>query len=312
MELIEDNCSVPADQAGAMAQGLASLNVSNVRVVATGNFVEAVAEATEDPSYTADRGGGVAAARTVTGPGGSVVIVNYDEVSSRSLAGIQRLLAHEAGHVRIDARGTEETSGNRDSDEADWQSWLKGLGAQAIVEFRIERRLAELGYPAAESTAAHHVDHSLQITNVEVVSAVIDPASADPAHLQDALLRTMNHATKLLAYIAAPLACGQPGLTPSQLSAWGQEHWADYIAPTWQRRFDLYASIPSAVEPVAVEEWQVILRKASVLEQRLLRDFGFAFATLPGGRHGFFRKASDDTFTERLQRALAQTETQET
>ena len=56
----------------------------------------------------------------------------------------------------------------------------------------------------------------------------------------------------------------------------------------------------------------MVLRKASVLEQRLLRDFGFAFATLPGGRHGFSRKANDDTFTERLQRALAQTETQET
>jgi hypothetical protein len=312
VELIQDSCSVSADQAEAMAQGLASLNADNVRVLATGNFVEAVAEVTGNPSYTADRGGGAVAARTVTGPTGSVVIVNYDEVSSRSPAGIQRLLAHEAGHVRIDARSTEETSGNRDSDEADWQWWLKCLGAQAIVEFRIERSLAELGYPAAEWAAAPHVDHSLLITNVEVVSAVKDPASADPAHLHDALLATMNHATKLLAYIAAPIAAGQPGLAPSQLSAAGQEHWADYIAPTWQRRIDLYASIPSAVEPVPVEEWRVILRKAAVLEQRLLRDFGFAFRTLPGGRYGFFRKASDGVFDRRLQRAQAQTETQAT
>jgi hypothetical protein len=312
VELTQDDCSVSADHAEAMAQGLASLNADDVRVLATGNFVETVAEVTGNSSYTADRGGGVAAARTVTGAGGSVVIVNYDEVASRSPADVQRILAHEGGHVRIDARGTEETSGNRDADEADWQWWLKCLGAQAIVEFRIERSLAELGYHAAEWLTPRHVDYSLLITNVEVVSALIDPASADPAHLHDALLTTLNHATKLLAYIAAPLAAGQPGLAPSQLSTAGQEHWADYIAPTWQRRVDLYAAIPSAAEPVPVEGWRVILRKAAVLEQRLLRDFGFAFSTLPDGRYGFFRKASDAAFEERRQRALAQTETQAT
>jgi len=111
VELVQDDCSVSADHAEAMAQGLASLNADDVRVLATANFVETVAEVTGNSSYTADRGGGVAAARTVTGAGGSVVIVNYDEVASRSRADVQRILAHEGGHVRIDARGTEETSG---------------------------------------------------------------------------------------------------------------------------------------------------------------------------------------------------------
>jgi hypothetical protein len=175
--------------------GLASLNADDVRVVAIRNFAEAVARATGNPTYTADRGSGVAAARTVTGPGGSVVFVNYGEVSSRPPADIQRLLAHEGGHVRIDARVTEETSGNRDPGEADWHWWPKALGAQAIVEFRIEQRLAELGYPAAEWAAADHVDHALQVTNVEVVSAATDTASADPARLQDALLQTTGRTT---------------------------------------------------------------------------------------------------------------------
>ncbi len=47
--------------------GLASLNGGDVRVVATRNFAQTVARATGNPSYTADRGGGVPAARTVTG-----------------------------------------------------------------------------------------------------------------------------------------------------------------------------------------------------------------------------------------------------
>ena len=118
------------------------------------------------------------AAKTVTGPGGSVVVLNYNELSSRPPAHIQRTLAHEAGHILIDVRGTEETSGNRDSNETDWQWWLKCLGALAIVELRIERSLADLGYPLAESAMPTALDHSLLITNLEVVNAVIDPASS--------------------------------------------------------------------------------------------------------------------------------------
>ena len=156
--------------------------------------------------------------------------------------------------------------------------------------------------PPAAATA---VDNSLLITNAEVVSAVADPGSADPKHLQDALLTTMNHATKVLGYIAAPLTAGQPGFSPSQLSAEGQANWADYFAPTWQRRLALWAPIPPADEPIPVEPWRTILRESARLEQALLLDFGFAFENLPGG-YGFWRKASDDVFTRRLNRARAQ------
>ena len=130
---------------------------------------------------------------------------------------------------------------------------------------------------------------------------------ADPAHLHDALLTTLNHVTKLLAYIAAPLTAGQAGFSSSQLSVDGQENWADYIAPTWPQRIAFWSLIPSAVEPIPVEAWRTILRESFTLEQALLLDFGFAFENAPGGRYGFYRKCGDDVFTERLRRARAQT-----
>jgi hypothetical protein len=178
VELIEDGCSVSAAWADAMARGLASMHVDNARIVVTVDFVRTVADLTGRTSYTTERGGGAVAAKTVTGPVGSIVVLNYSELSSRTPEDIQRVVAHEAGHVLIDARGTEETSGNRDSNETDWQWWLKCLGAQAIVELRIERSLADLGYPIAESAVPTAVDHSLLVTNLEVVNAVIDPASS--------------------------------------------------------------------------------------------------------------------------------------
>jgi hypothetical protein len=197
--------------------------------------------------------------------------------------------------------------GNRDSSETDWQWWLKCLGAQAIVEFRIERSLADLKYSIAESAMPTAVDHSLLVTNVEVVNAVIDPASSDPKHFHDAILTTLNHVTKLLAYIAAPLTAGRDSFSPSQLSVDGQANWGDYIAPTWPQRIAFWASIPSATEPIPIEAWRTILREAFTIEQALLLDFGFAFENAPGGGYGFYRRAGDDVFTERLGRARTQT-----
>jgi hypothetical protein len=281
------------------------MHADPARIVVTVNFARTVAELTENRSYTTERGSGAVAAKTVTGPSGSVIVVNYSELSSRPPADIQRVIAHEAGHVLIDARGSEETLGNRDPGETDWQWLLKCLGAQALVEFRIERSLGDLGYTAAESTAASAVENSLLVTNVEVVSAVADPASADPRPLHDALFTTLNHATKMLGYIAAPLIAGQPGFSPSQLSVEGQANWADYFAGTWAQRLGLWTPIPSATEPIPVESWRTILRRSADLERALLRDFGFAFEKMPDG-YGFVRKAGDDVFTRRLNRARVQ------
>lgn len=282
------------------------MQVDEVRVVATTNFVRKIAELTGNMSYTAERGSGAVAAKTIALQDSSVVVINYDELPSLSLRDIQRLAAHEGGHIVINSRGSEETSGNRDSGDSDWQWLLKCLAAQAIVEFRIERRLAELGYEPAEWGFASAVEQGLLTVNGEIVTAVCDPASADPVRLHDAVVTTLNHVTKMLAYVAAPIASGKSGFAPSQLSAAGQENWADYMAPTWDQRIAMWSAIPSAAEPVPVEAWRAILRECVPLEQKFLLDFGFAFEDAARGGYGFYRRASDALFTVRLRRLRAQ------
>lgn len=289
-----------------MTQGFESMGVENVHVVVTTNFVATVAELTTNTAYTATRGNGAVAAKTITGPDGSIVVLNYGELSSSSPALIQRVAAHEGGHLMIGGRGCEETSGNRDPGDSDWRWLLKCLGATAIVEFRIEKRLAELGYEPAEWGSAASVDQGLLAVNAEIVSAVCDPASNDPRHLHDAVITTLNHATKMLAYIAAPLASGRSGFEASQLSAAGQANWADYMAHTWDQRIATWGAIPSAAEPIAVEVWRATLRECVVLEQKLLLDFGFVFEDAPGGEYGFYRRSSDAVFTRRWHRLQAQ------
>jgi hypothetical protein len=281
------------------------MHVEDVRVIATSDFVQTVARMTDEPAYTADRGSAVVAAHTVTGPDGSVVVVNYPELSSRPLEDIERTLAHEGGHVLIDASGIEETSGNRDPGETEWQWLLKCLGALAIVELRIERRLAELGYTPL-GAALSYVEQSLLVTNFEVVNAVMDPASADAAHLHDAVIGTLNHVTKMLAYVAAPLIVGRSEFLPSQLSAEGQANWADYIAPTWERRMRLWRDVPDVTERIPVEAWRTVMRESAGVEQAFLRSFGFAFRTSAKGEARFYRTAKDKVFVRRLKRARAQ------
>src|SRR4051812_1744109 len=228
VELVEDNCELTPQQIEAISEGVAVFGADDATVVATPNFAGVVAEMTDNPAYSTARGGGVVAARTITGPSGSVIVLNYPEVATRTSSDIKRLLAHESGHVAINARGTEETAGNRDDEDSDWQWILKCLGAQAIVEMRIERGLADLGFPAAESTAPDDVNTNLKIANIEVVNAVCDPASEDPLVFHDAILTTLSHVTKFLAHLAAPLIVGNPGFEPSQLPTLGQANWADY------------------------------------------------------------------------------------
>jgi hypothetical protein len=57
---------VAAEQADAMAQGLASINVQDIHVVVTSNFTKTIAQMTGNASYNAGRGGGRVAAKTVT------------------------------------------------------------------------------------------------------------------------------------------------------------------------------------------------------------------------------------------------------
>jgi hypothetical protein len=310
MDLTKDGCKVPARWIAAMEKGFRSMGIENAQVIVSANFATKVAEVTGEDTYTTDRGSGQVGARTVPGANGSLVIFNYNELKSRTPSAIQRLAAHEAGHIVINDRKTEEMSGNHDATENIWQWTLKCLGGLAIVEFRIERRLAELGYPVAEwGATAASVDDGLLALNGEVISAAADPASSnDVEHFYTAVLTALSHSTKLLAYVAAPLVEGKSGFSPSQLSPLGQENWDDYIRPSWQRRLDMWQVVPSVNEAISVRTWRSILRKSLLLEKQFLLDVGFAFRDASGGSFGFYREASDSLFETRFLRLQSQVE----
>jgi hypothetical protein len=287
-----------------MAQGLSAVGALDTPVIVTDDFVRTVSDLLGSDSYHADRGGGVVAAKTLKVPGGSAIVVNYTAVDGESATLIERLLAHEGGHVLLDRRGGEELQGHRKNAETDHEWMLKCVAGLAVVEFRIELMLAEMGYPPAPSATVDSIDEHIGITNAETFAAVVDPANAeDPARLRDSILAIMDHATKLLAYIAAPHVAGTAKFDPATLPAEGQADWADYFAPTWAKRLRLWGSVPSAARPIHVDAWRNKLRKGAALEADQLRHFGFAFARHPMGGEVFNRIAEDGVFDQRLRRA---------
>ena len=190
-------------------------------------------------------------------------MLNYPEISRRPLTDVTRLLAHEGGHVLINARKTEETAGNRDEPDSEWRWILKCLAALAITELRIEHGLVDSGFPPAESATARDTEWNLRIVNAEVVNAICDPASQEVLVFRDAVLSTLNHLTKHLAYLAAPLLSGAPAIRVSDMSVLGQQNWDDYVAPVWDAKLRLLGRYPPVTRTIDFGRGATFLRCSS-------------------------------------------------
>ena len=90
--------------------------------------------------------------RTCTSTNGDIVIVvNWNAMKSRTLNEIERVLAHESGHVLIDKRGEEPYD--------DLEAHLYDIGdlntayivGMAVEEYRCETAVHKAGYPVENS-----------------------------------------------------------------------------------------------------------------------------------------------------------------
>ncbi|MGW5679248.1 hypothetical protein ACWEV4_29910 [Streptomyces sp. NPDC003860] len=157
--------------------------------------------------------------------------MNAAGVRTRTHEVIERLLAHEAGHLHLNERG-EGVEGRRTLADAQWEWLLLCIGAFALDELRIERSLARLGYHVAETATIPSADLALQHLNAEVVEALLELANgADPRLLSEAIARTHDWYAKHLAYVAA-FRSDLAGTRLAGLSTRGKQNWDDYVGNT--------------------------------------------------------------------------------
>lgn len=303
MHLKTEGTGLDSRQLSAVEAGLAAIGADDdgVTVVITDDFTGTVRTITDTPDYGTSRGAGVVGAKTISTDAGSIIVLNAPEFRRRdNVADVERILAHEGGHVLINRRGETVTGRRHLAGSAEWRWILFCVGALALDEFRIERALAELGYPAPESCDPDHFEPTMFAVNAEILDACVDPASGrNPAHFAQRVVHTQDWLSKYLAYAAPFYPAGPPRSGAAPLA---RANWSDYIGDNhWNQRMALYSTVPSARTVVSDADLDAALRKALDLEIALLRLLGFEYTTERGGE-GFWRRGTDQLWMRRENR----------
>ncbi|MCG8656766.1 hypothetical protein [Yimella sp. NH-Cas1] len=306
--MIENQGVAPtATQQAAIHRGIETMGLEprHVAVVFARDFDATVRQILASTTYSADRGTGTVAAKTIRTGSESVIVMNAATVDSMDDAGVERLAAHESGHVLLHNRD-EYFGGPPYTEVSEWRYALAAMGALALEEFRIEKSLAVRGYPASPSCAPDHVATLLHWTNVDLINVSTDAASTDVRYLYNGVLAIADCLTKVLAYSVAFDADGGEPSGLVQEGKYAVEGWHDFVAPSWGSRCRAYRRLPSADHPLSRTKWRTAVAACAEVERSLVRSMGYEFRDSADGGWGFHARLGDAAWQAHVERALAQ------
>jgi len=260
----ERGCVLPDTLLPAMQRGLDAVGQPDTVIMVSNDFDQTIRRLDHaSHMYTAERGSGVAAARTMMLGGPPTIILDH---FSEGLAA------------------------------------LHGVAAASLEEFRIELLMAQLGYPIAERANAGSLDEQLFELSFKVCTALTDPACANPRVFAKTMIEAMQLMATSLAYLAGANTGGTHDVDESQLSAFGLGFWEDAIAPSWPDRLNLYGSIPSADFHESPAILAGLLNSAVEVERNFSSDIGFTITEdeYQPGAWSFHRTGSDAVFDARI------------
>lgn len=242
---------IPLSSVAAMKAGLATMGASDLDVVVTDDFVATVRHLTGDGLYHDDRNGGGVAARTVTASGGEVAVVaNWELLSTLTGAEVERVLAHEAGHASINARGEDAWSEVGACFPMHyWDSQVGYAAVVAVDEFRCEAGVYRAGYQCGPGRNYEGLSDELFQLNLQLLAADHEyQTHLDVARLRDDVLRTVVFHLRYMATVAAR-HLHHDHIDPTRLNRHARENWESLVAPTWERFVALYGAVPDAFTP---------------------------------------------------------------
>lgn len=284
----------------AMRRGFERMGNPAAEVVVAADFDTIVRELTGSSTYSSDRGTGYVGAKTLDLATGPVVVVNAKSLE-KDTSSLERLMAHEAGHVLIDGR-TETLKGRQSLVSAEWQWNLMCLAGYSMQEYRIERALEGM-YPPDDGGTAHHVDQVLWATTVDLLNVLYsERAATDIEWLHHSAIAQLDRLSKVLA-----LAAVAPGrLATAEEGELALQAWQDYVAGSWDARVSTYGQLAPATEAMSDAAWSSVLVEGVGLEQALLSSLGFEYQSSSDGGYGFYSTLSEDSWRRRGARAVAQ------
>lgn len=287
----------------ALVRGFAAMGAEPDEVHVAEDLAAAVNAEEDTVGYDVERGTGVVAGRTSEIDGKIRITLNGPLIQDLEMELVERLAAHEAGHVLL-RRRQETFEGHHDIFERTCDWWLGAIQGSAMEEYRIELALAQLGYGPTDSTEPASLLDSVRCAESAVVQLLLSEAGQNTALLQDGVMRQLELLTTLLAYTSAYAI--QAKNDPRQEFPLGLERdiWNDLIGVVWERTTSLYMFLPTVRTPLSTENWRKLIFAGSKLGHQFLDQVGFTIGEHEGNSY-FIRQASDDFMRLRLNRLVA-------
>lgn len=314
MRLSTEQCELSDDAKNAMQRGLDAIGEPQAAVIVSENFTTTVQrlDPTSGP-YDTDRGYGVVGGRTINHDGHTTIVINNAVISSASAVEIERLLAHEGGHVLLHAQDEAAIVVQPDRSTSGL-AWLRLIAELAIEEFRVERRAADAGYPVAGLATPSSMNNQMFDFTCQVFEALHAPESDDVFIFASSVLAAQHRLTISLGYLAGAVVGGATSVDVDDLSMFGKQCWTEVIARSWQERLDLYRRIPPAGASWGGSLRATHLRQAAEVERKLLRDTGFTIQSndvRSDTKWAFRTSGTDAMFDGRWQQLTAEADLRE-
>lgn len=293
----------------SLLAGLMAMGTQDAKVVVTADFDRTIDLLTGGEGFSSERGSGSVAAKTIPdiANGDAAIIVNHNAIAHLEGKELERLAAHEAGHVLIARRG-ESVTGRHYLAGSQTDYTFAALSGLALEEFRIERHLLELGYSAPSWVQPADMHGALLSVNVDTCMAVTDPENhTDIPRFAQCIFDVVDRLSKILAYVTAAAVVDQMKWPIPELDAHTIANWSDYVLPTWDARVDFYESVPSVGTALDSDYLDRQFLAGAVLETKMLESFGFSYTDLGDGELRFWRlEGTDEMFDDRFARARSQ------
>ncbi|WP_264797605.1 hypothetical protein, partial [Arthrobacter mangrovi] len=239
-----EGITLTSEQREDIESGLLAMDNPEGTILVTSEFEQSIRKLTGFEHYSADRGSGGVAAKTIE----DHVLINASVLNEPAHGGLKRLVAHEAGHVLMELREEDGRKYHRLA-TTQWQWNVISLAVKGMEEYRIERRLADLGFDPASPTALGYWDIVLFDTNVALVESVLTEQSVD------SLFAQVNGAADILvttlAYTIGSLNSPASRFAVEALPLYARQNWDDFVSATWDQRVEFYEGLPACSEPIS-------------------------------------------------------------
>lgn len=238
-------------------------------------------------TYSEERVGGFVGAKTFGLENGrSVIVVNGKWHKAEGGPSLQRLLAHEGGHVLL--RQRDERFDNARSVVDTRAQWtMLCAAAVAWEEFRIERALCALGHwPNPSDFNATLFDLGLQLFDAVRLRYPNEPIE----RTHDTALAAAQQFLVSLAYRSAVASARQLRVQDViDFDSHGRGFWSDYVgtsAATWQ---DHWEGRPDARDPIERNQYVQQLQDGAELYDPYLERLGFQLLETNGPEDYYFQ-----------------------